>query len=555
MFRLTTLATISSLIASLAIPATAHTWIEEYQNIGPNGSYIGDHGYSRGYIARTDPTFDGSFNSLWLLPQADATMPNGDVRLRINSSDPLCHPSQRTSNYTDPRYPKLKTSPGAFVAAKYFENGHVTLPWNQPGKPPEGGTVLVFGTTTPSPEEKIVDVMKWTTDGKGGNGNGRLISTQNFDDGRCHQINECYLSVERQAAFPNKIPQQDVSIEQWCETDFKVPGDLKSGDKLTTYWVWQWPTEAGNDCIFPDGKDEYYTTCADFDIEEGGQAGMVKIADEPVKHTLLQENYQTDAVPTYTARTAHNTLPVVLDNWNNRMARPENTANSSWLNHCTSSLMAGQSAAAAAGFPASIPPLCPSGKYATGTLSAYYASKGIESAKSAAAAQQASATAAAVTSAPAATNSHHAKPHPAANNSPTVSIVTVTSTLTTLYKETVTLVSSANVAPQAESSNPQLPTISTVNSYGAASTSAQAASSESDLPTVSTVASSPAPLSAQAATYSTFPAALSVSSPAAGGCNNESPASAQAVQVPTSSAAMAQEHVAKHRAHARHFGA
>ena len=82
MFRYLTLLT--ALVASIIIPASAHTWIEEYQVIGSNGSYIGDRGYSRGYIGREDVTFDGSFNSLWLLPESDAVMPDGTVRLRIN---------------------------------------------------------------------------------------------------------------------------------------------------------------------------------------------------------------------------------------------------------------------------------------------------------------------------------------------------------------------------------------------------------------------------------------------------------------------------------------
>jgi hypothetical protein len=31
------------------------------------------------------------------------------------------------------------------VTMRYFENGHVTLPQNQPGKPLAGGTIYVFG--------------------------------------------------------------------------------------------------------------------------------------------------------------------------------------------------------------------------------------------------------------------------------------------------------------------------------------------------------------------------------------------------------------------------
>lgn len=129
---------------SLALPTSAHSWIEEYQVIDSNGKYIGDKGYSRGYIARTDPAFTGS-SMTYLIPQ---------VGNRINPTDMLCHPDQRTSNYFNPAYPKLKVQPGGYVAMKYLENGHVTLPWNHRGKPKPARTVFVYGTMQPSPHEK-----------------------------------------------------------------------------------------------------------------------------------------------------------------------------------------------------------------------------------------------------------------------------------------------------------------------------------------------------------------------------------------------------------------
>ncbi|KYG41895.1 hypothetical protein M433DRAFT_7597 [Acidomyces richmondensis BFW] len=153
---------------SLALPTSAHSWIEEYQVIDSNGKYIGDKGYSRGYIARTDPAFTGS-SMTYLIPQ---------VGNRINPTDMLCHPDQRTSNYFNPAYPKLKVQPGGYVAMKYLENGHVTLPWNHRGKPKPARTVF-------------------------------------------------------------------------------------------------WPTQLDYDCTYPDGKDEYYSTCADFDIVDENDAALV----------------------------------------------------------------------------------------------------------------------------------------------------------------------------------------------------------------------------------------------------------------------------------------
>lgn len=431
MFRY--LMTLSALVATLIIPTSAHTWIEEYQVIGPNGSYIGDRGFSRGYIARTDPDFDGSFNSEYLLPPADAVMPDGTIRLRINSTDPVCRPSQQTSNYTNPDYPMLKAAPGDYVAMKYLENGHVTLPWTLQGKPAYGGTVYVFGTTTPITNEMLVDVMKWNTEGTGGNGRGRLLAKQNFDDGRCHQLNDCTNSVERQGPWPNSTPGLPGSVnELWCETDVKLPDDLQSG-KYTTYWVWQWPTAPGKDCGLPEGKDEWYTTCADHEIIAPGADDFIKLADAPATNTLVMEGVTTIAVATYKERTAHTTYPIALDNWANYKVNAVSTMDakvSSFNSVCQASMA---TAAAATG----LPPLCPSGKWATGTLAAFYKSKGIASAKSAAAALGAQVTrsAAASTSAPVAAPTHQ----PAAGSSPSVTITGATSASTGSFTRTETV--------------------------------------------------------------------------------------------------------------------
>lgn len=439
---------LSALVAISLIPATtAHSWIEEYQVVGPKGNYIGDRGFSRGYIGREDPTFDGSFNSLWLLPESTARMPDGTVRLRINGSDPVCRPSQQTSNYTNTEYPKLKAAPGDYVAAKYLENGHVTLPWNQPGKPPHGGTVYVFGTAKKPEVDLLVDVMKWTKDGKGGNGQGRLLTTQNFDDNRCHQINDCTNSVERQGAYPNEIPgQPGIVSELWCETDYQLPEDLASGD-YTTYWVWQWPTQPGMNCGFPEGKDEFYTVCADHEIIARGADDYVKLADAPSTNTLPGEDFTSMAVSTYKERTAHTTYPVYTQNWANfhvNVAATTDAKIASFVSSC-----------AGVTVPTGVPPACPSDKWATGTLAALYSAKGKASAQSAWSAWKAgnrapseapSSAPAAPTSGPAAGSSQPANsapaaptPNPPATGSQMVTVTRVKSVVTTWYTSTITL--------------------------------------------------------------------------------------------------------------------
>ena len=277
-----------------------HTWIEQFSLISANGSYTSTYGYPRNYVSRTDP----AFNSLdYLIPQLSTG------RSRINGSDLLCHPSQRTA-IQSPAYPRLRVAPGRGVAMKYLENGHVTLPQNQLGKPPSGGPAFVFGTLSPRTDEKLGDVLAWTADGKGGDGRGVLLGAGNFDDGRCHQLNNGAISQARQKQFPDRVPgQPDSSVEQWCETDVVLPGAdsvlMKPGAALTVYWVWAWTTAPGVDPGLPAGKDEYYSTCSDFDV-------VADVPDAPINGQLGQQDPQTAAAPDWKSRTAITSVPAPL---------------------------------------------------------------------------------------------------------------------------------------------------------------------------------------------------------------------------------------------------
>lgn len=296
MMRFFTRATLASLLVSQAL---GHTWVEQMQVI-EDGKYVGDPGYARGYVARTDPGFNGDSDNYLLPPLASG-------RTRVDGSDLLCHPSQRTQKAST-KWPQLRVAPGNFVAMKYLENGHVTLPDTQKGKPEAGGTVFVFGTTQPQDDEKITDVLKWTSDGSGGDKRGKLLTAQNYDDGRCHQLNGGSISQQRQQQFPDRIQgQPGSSLEQWCETDLKVPEDVQAG-AYTVYWIWQWPTAPGQDPILPNGKDEYYTTCSDFEVV-GDTAGKALVQAQAV-HTLPQSDPQTAAVADYQSRKALTTAPL-----------------------------------------------------------------------------------------------------------------------------------------------------------------------------------------------------------------------------------------------------
>jgi hypothetical protein len=282
--------------AVLVHTVLAHTWNEQLSVI-ENGSFVvGSNGYPRGYVCRTTPGFYDDLMTYQLPPPQDTN------RTRINSSDALCAPTQRYANQTE-NFPRLQASPGSYFAMKYLENGHVTLPQNTPGKPVGGGTVFVFGTSQPSDNELLVDVLQWTSDGTGGDGRGRLLAAQNFDDGRCYQINTGNISVSRQQEFPNPVQGQPGTVnEQWCETDVAIPSTVAVGSTYTVYWVWQWPTAPGTPGAL-EGKDEYYTTCSDIDIVAGP---LQSKAPNP----LPQQDPQTAAVPNYQTRTAYKSNPL-----------------------------------------------------------------------------------------------------------------------------------------------------------------------------------------------------------------------------------------------------
>ncbi|KAL9049323.1 MAG: hypothetical protein Q9162_007273 [Coniocarpon cinnabarinum] len=290
-----------SLMAAALLPGvSAHSWIEQMSLMDDKGNFL-TNGYPRGYVARTDPGYTGN-SMMWMLPSAESK------RSRIDNTDFMCHTSQRNPSNT-PNYPRLQVTPGSTIAIKYLENGHVTQPLNQKAKQPSGGSVFVFGTTQPDPNAKLMDILKWTADGKGGDGKGVLLAAQNYDDGRCHQLSGSQLSTQRQQQFPDHVKGQPTSqVELWCNTYVTIPKSAPLGQgKYTTYWVWDWrtlPTQqaategAGQvpDPGLPNGKDEFYTTCTDFDV----------VANPPApafdQHTLVQQDPMSTAQPGYASK-------------------------------------------------------------------------------------------------------------------------------------------------------------------------------------------------------------------------------------------------------------
>jgi hypothetical protein len=70
----------AAVVAAVLGQASAHTWVEEMQVIdSTSGNYTGDYGFTRGYVARTDPGFDGDEAIVYSATPANAlpttTMP------------------------------------------------------------------------------------------------------------------------------------------------------------------------------------------------------------------------------------------------------------------------------------------------------------------------------------------------------------------------------------------------------------------------------------------------------------------------------------------------
>lgn len=288
----------SAAAALLFAGASAHSWVEQMTVMDDQGKFIGAPGYSRGYVPR-GPGFSDPLMS-YLLPPNDAS-----GRIKISDADFLCRPEQRQANTNTQDWPTLRVLPGSKVAARYLENGHVTLPQNQIGKPGSGGLVYIYATTNPDPNMKMPDIFKWTaTDDLA---KGRLLAVNTFDDGRCYQVNpdNSPISKARIAEFPNSLPDQPGGThESWCETDFQMPKDAKAGS-MAVYWVWQWPTLPNMDVNGPLGKDEMYTTCSDVQVVTDQSTIMSAVSGKQ----LAGQDPRNVAVSNFQQRIANLTLP------------------------------------------------------------------------------------------------------------------------------------------------------------------------------------------------------------------------------------------------------
>ncbi|XWW99654.1 hypothetical protein V2A60_007665 [Cordyceps javanica] len=215
--------------ASLATLACAHSWVEEVYRIAPSGALVGDIGYPRGWVARTstDPVWKDAIPQNLLPPAGQSAYSGDEIINKYDFSE-------------SPAFPMLQAAPGDHVALIHLENGHTSLPQNQPKKPRNRGTIFIYGTADPKPKERLFDVhLAWNRAGTGGDKRGRLLATRNYDDGQCYQPNPGDISNERAKALAADGASHDRELR--CQSDIQLPDDLKSGSTYTLYWYWDWP--------------------------------------------------------------------------------------------------------------------------------------------------------------------------------------------------------------------------------------------------------------------------------------------------------------------------
>lgn len=110
--------------------------------------------------------------------------------LSIGTGVNVCHPNQQSPGQL-PGLPKLSAYPNDLILGTYLENGHI---WKElEHVDPNGaksGTIYWYGTQNPIPDRTVDSVLNWTMDGMGGDKQGKLLATTNFDDGTCIEVGQ-----------------------------------------------------------------------------------------------------------------------------------------------------------------------------------------------------------------------------------------------------------------------------------------------------------------------------------------------------------------------------
>ena len=176
-------------------------------------------------------------------------------------TDRICMSTQQTHNQTENNL-ALRASVEAHVALRYQKNDHITLTQNNSSEKLSLGTISIYETTVSRPQNSMLKIHDvWNSIDRGEDRRGRLLFTQNFDDGRCYQINDNFLFKKRQQKYSHasdSLQEQNL----WCKIIVILSLDLVPDNLYTLYWIWDWSTVAGTSSLSFE-QIQLYTTCLD----------------------------------------------------------------------------------------------------------------------------------------------------------------------------------------------------------------------------------------------------------------------------------------------------
>lgn len=288
---------LAELLLFCATTVHAHSWVEQLRVIAANGTFVGVPGYQRAYFPRVaGNNMDDNLNKV--PPDGRAT---GNA---ILTTDPMCKNLQTVGSQSAGS-PVLETTSGDQIALRYLENGHVTKPDINPGKPAGRGTVYIYGTSQSANSDTYLGIHHvWNTNGTGGDGRGVLLATRPFDDGQCYEANASPISTQRQAEFSH-VAADPMGANLWCQSDVQVPTNVSGTYSL--YWVWEWPTlDASGNVV----TNESYTSCMDINVTPGASTNnkgasfikdqdrnFIAIQDQLANQFLVEPTYGTSPAP------------------------------------------------------------------------------------------------------------------------------------------------------------------------------------------------------------------------------------------------------------------
>jgi len=243
-----------SLILLCVEKVQSHSWVGKYSPIYhyPQLTHtcqiddiqvegVGVLGYIRGYGISLSLHPFSPFLPLNSIPQKNTAGRNNQVDVHnsyqpTQRSSPVCKPDSQAKPATPlPGFPRLRAPPGAHILSRHTENGHVSLP-----SAPDAfsGYTYWYGTSKPSSSHTLQNTLDWTSDGRGGKGDGRFLARGTYDDGECAEPGNTAISKERGIGPGGQIKS--------CVDRFALPEDLEIGSTYSVYWVWDFSGHFGS---------------------------------------------------------------------------------------------------------------------------------------------------------------------------------------------------------------------------------------------------------------------------------------------------------------------